>query len=87
MSNPPQLPAEIQRALCDINRHVFRLGDGGGWIAIDTPSGEIILGNNEVAELLRLGYIEVTSGSVIVPTLSGRRIYRDCAASGHARHR
>lgn len=87
MANPPSLPAELQRALCDVNRNVFRLDDHGEWIADDAQASTIVLQNEEVAELLRLALAEVTANAVLIPTEMGRARYLECAASGHTRHR
>ncbi len=87
MGNPPECPAELQRALCDINRNVFRLDGTGEWIADDMAGAMIVLQTEEVAELLRLGLAEVTSKSILIPTETGRVRYLECSADGHARHR
>jgi hypothetical protein len=86
MANPPDLPAELQRALCDVNRNVFRLDDQGAWLADDALGPVIVLQTGEVAELLRRDLAEVTSNAVLIPTEMGRTHYLDCAAAGHARH-
>jgi hypothetical protein len=83
---PSDLPAELQRALCDANLNVFQLDDQGEWIADEAPGPIIVLQNEEVAELLRLGFAEVTSNGLLIPTDHGRALYLECAALGHARH-
>lgn len=86
MANPPDLPAELQRALCDVNRNVFRFDDKGAWLADDSLGPVIVLQTHEVAELLRRDLAEVTSTAVLIPTETGRKYYLDCAAAGHTRH-
>jgi hypothetical protein len=87
MGNPPELPAEHQRALCDINRNVFRMDKDGEWIADEALGPVLILQNEEVAELLRRGLVEVTSKAILIPTDGGRARYLECSADGHKLHR
>ena len=81
-----ELPADLQRVLCAVNRTVFRLSDGGEWKAPARGSADLVVAADQVTELRRLGFVDVAPNSVLVPTERGRQSYRACAARGHAKH-
>jgi hypothetical protein len=81
-----QLSIDLQRALCAVNRAVFKLDSLGHWTAQARGSTGLVLAAQQVSELKKLGLVDIVSGAVLVPTESGRQSYRACAARGHERH-
>jgi hypothetical protein len=80
-----QLAVDLQRALCAVNRAVFKFS-GEHWTAPARGATGLVLDARQVAELRKLGLVDVVSNSVLVPTEAGRQSYRVCAAHGHDRH-
>jgi hypothetical protein len=86
MTTDLQLAVDLQRVLCAVNRAVFKLDSGGHWTAQARGSTGLVLAAHQVAELRKLGLVDIVSSSVLVPTEAGRQSYRACAALGHDRH-
>lgn len=86
MDSDFDLPVDLQRVLCAVNRTVFRLSEKGDWRAPARGSSDLVIGSHQVSDLRGHGLVDIASNSVLVPTELGRQSYRACAARGHAKH-